>query len=629
MTIKKSITYLLIILIIGSIIFFTLYKKEEVSLYTTEKIKIGTIKQTVSETGTVKSDLGIDLSFLNSGKLKTLNFKVGDKIKEGDLIAELDFSALQINRNEVQANLDVARGNLNKLLSGATLEDIAVSKATVDQARKSYESAKKEFDKTVESSTETKKQAEKTLEDLESVDYGYIPPMRQAVITAKTNLENTRTTYQNIVDNYIENAVSISDDKLTVINTVLDIVDRTLTDDDGKDLISKKKPEYLTNTWHDYNKAIILLQTAESNLIEVENEVTNGEVSSLVSNTYFALSKTFDCLQNCYIALENSITSTDFSKAELDALKLSISSQQTIISAAIQSIQAIEQNLNSAILNLNNNLSVAQDSLANTESSLADAIIKARNALSTAEINGDKQTVLAESKVNNAFEAWQVSQAQFNKLVAQADKYDVSLLRAKIRQVEASLKSVLKKIEDSKIISSIDGIITKINFEIGEQVSGGLSVISLIKEKKFEIEVMITEADISKIKIDDKVQITLDSFGDDIKFYGSVYFIDPAETIIDGVIYYKIKIDFGTDERKIKSGMTANVTITTDEKENVLILPTRSLVNKDNDGWFARILKDGILKEEKVELGLYGDSGVVEVLSGVAEGEEAVTYIKK
>lgn len=629
MSVKKVIIALIIVAVVGTAVVFSLSNKKEDSIYTTAVVAKGAIKQTVSESGTVKADTGIDLGFLNTGKLSKLFFKVGDKINEGDVLAELDYSELLIKKEEAGANLDVAKGNLNKLLSGATIEEISVSKAGVEQAYRAYESVKNELTKTKESVELSVTQAEKTLKDLESKSDLDITPVEQAVEIARTSYENTKKTYQNSVDNYLSSALILSEDKISVMNNVLDVLFVLIDDEDLDSNLSVKNRIYLENTVSDYNRARELLSSANNSLLIAKKDSSNGNVKKLVSDTFLALSKTFDALRNCYMALENSITSSSFTSAELDATKTDIGNQQTITSAAISSIQSIEQSLSGAILAYDNNVSSAEANLTNAEAAYSDALTKARNNYSSLKISSEQQIVSAESRVNNAFEAWQLSQAQFESLTAKASQYDISLSQAKIRQAEASLNAIKRQVENSIIVSPLGGVITKINFDLGEQVSVNMPVISIITEKKFNIDVMITEVDIAKIKNEDKAQVTLDSFGEDVKFYGTVEFVDPAETIIDGVIYYKTVIGFDYDGREIKSGMTANVAITTDERENALMLPIRGIVDRGLDGKFARILKDGILKEEKVELGLYGDGGMVEVLSGVSEGDLVVTYINE
>ena len=98
------------------------------------------------------------------------------------------------------------------------------------------------------------------------------------------------------------------------------------------------------------------------------------------------------------------------------------------------------------------------------------------------------------------------------------------------------------------------------------------------------------------------------------------------------MIYYKVKIEAKFDKEysnQVKPGMTANVIITTEEKDNALVVPSRAIVDKNGEGKFIRILEAGVLKEIPVKVGLRGDDGIVEVVSELAEGIEVITYVKK
>src|SRR3989339_669565 len=581
------------------------------TVYTTVLVQKGNILQTVSETGTVKAVNELNLSFLNTGKLEKIYYKVGDSVKSGAVLAELDYSSLATNREEAQANLDVARANLNKLLAGATKEDIVVAEASTRQAQITYELAKKELEKVRNTVDENIAQSKKTYSDLVS----------------KT--DEDITTHEQSIDNYKESAFTIVEDKLTIANNALDVSDRTINDEDGEDKIGIKEQIYVTNTKNTYTEGLALLAIANSALISTKLNDTAENVSDLTSKTLNVLNKTYSSLQNCFNALENSVTSSSFTQSYLDTLKSGITTQQTLVNTAISQIQTAKQNLDGAILAYTTNTDTAKSTLEKAEVAYSDAVKNARNNLFDAEFAGEQSMTAAESKIDTALEAWQVSVAQENKVKATANKYDITLSQAKIRQSEAAISNINQQIENSIIKAPIDGQITKLDFEIGEQVMSGTNVVSILGGNNFEIEVLISEADIAKVNKGDKSIITLDSFGDDIEFIGFVEFIEPAETKVQDVIYYKVIVVFDSGEYEIKSGMTANVVVTTQEKNDVLVVPSRAVIDKNGDGKVVRVLKNNEIQEKQVTIGLRGDEGVIEILSGLNEGEEVVTYIQK
>ena len=626
---KRIYIFIGIALIIGAVVFFLVSKKKTI-IYTTAKVERGNIVQTVSETGTVKSENELNLSFANSGKVNIINNKVGDTVKAGQVLAELDPASLNIKKQEATAGLEVAKSNLNKLLNGATSQDIAIARANVSQAQKSYNAAVSDLDKTKKTVNEGINQAQKSVNDLLSSANTTITPVEKSITTAQINLDNAKKVYQKDLDDGIENAVLTVSDKLTVVNNALDILNTAITDENSKNLISVKNPTYLVTTKGQYANAITYLAIAKTSLVTAKADKSSANVQSAVDDAWKTVNEANKALQNCYSALENSITASSFTQASLDALKASINQQQGLVNVAVSSIQNVKQALDNAVLNYNTKISVAEDGLAQAQSNYSDAVNRAKNALATAKISGDQQINSAKSRVDSANEGQLIAQAQLAKVLAPANRNDVDLLQAQIQQAEANLSSIAKMVDDNKIKSPIDGVVTQVNYKIGEQATPGKTAFAVLGENTFRVEVLISEADISKLKIGQNVNITLDSYGDNVKFNGAVSFIEPAETVIQEVVYYKIIILF-TDKNisyTIKSGMTANIIITTDKKDNVLMITNRAIIDRATGEKFVRVLSSNQqVTEKNVTLGIKGDDGLVEILTGINEGDNVVTKI--
>jgi multidrug efflux pump subunit AcrA (membrane-fusion protein) len=102
-----------------------------------------------------------------------------------------------------------------------------------------------------------------------------------------------------------------------------------------------------------------------------------------------------------------------------------------------------------------------------------------------------------------------------------------------------------------------------------------------------------------------------------------VFYIAPAETDTAGVISYLVKISFDKPDARLKSGLTANITIQTKQDNNVLILPQYAILQNDN-GTFVETPVGNITTTTPVTLGIQDQNGNVEVLSGVTEGERVI-----
>lgn len=609
---KKIALMLTAIIVIGGAGYFIFGRKEKTE-YVTAKVERGKITQTVSETGTVKASSKIDLNFLANGKIAEILVKEGDKVKEGDALAKLDYGGLIIKEREAQANLD-------KLLGGAAPVDIAVAQAGVEQAKSAYASALDSLEKTKKTTEENIRQAQKTLNDLTAKTANDVTTYEQAVAVAQTSLENTKNTYQKSIDNSRASLLTAIESKSAVANTALDNINTVVTDKDAESTLSVKNISYLAYTKDSRAEASVLLATANAGLALAKIDSAGAKLDKATGDALAALNKTLSSLNYCYKALENSISSSAFSQTELDTYKININTQIININTAISAVETVKQNLDSAVLAYNTNVAGSEKNLAQAQTNLDNAVITARNGLATAQTSGAEQIAKAQAGTSSAYEAWKVAEAQLNKIKAPARAEDVVA-------AQAALDSIKKQIEDSIIKTPADGTITKINYEIGEQPASGSAFISMLGDNHFGIEVLVSEADIAKVKKGDKAEITLDAFGPEEKFSGQIFFIEPAETVVQDVIYYKIEVGFDAGDRGVKSGMTANVNVITAEKNNVLIMPARAIVEKEG-GKYVRILSNKKISESAVEIGLRGDGGMVEVLSGVNKGDEAVTFIK-
>jgi RND family efflux transporter MFP subunit len=299
---------------------------------------------------------------------------------------------------------------------------------------------------------------------------------------------------------------------------------------------------------------------------------------------------------------------------------------------AISAVQTADYNFRNSLLTYSNNVASASDALKQAQANLQDATSNARNALATAQISGNQQIALSKAKMDNARESLDLAQTQLNKVRTPARSEDLSLAQAQVDQANSALSLIRKQISDNILKAPMDGQISKINYDIGEQLSGAKLPLSMITENNFEIEIDISESDISKLQLNNQATITFDAFGEAKKFNGIVYFIEPASTIIQGVTYYKVKVkltDTADYLKDVKEGMTANVTISTATKDNVLMVPRRSIVDK-NDSHILRVMTDDKNYQEiPVELGLSGDEGMIEIISNqVKEGDPIVISIK-
>ena len=562
--------------------------------------------------------------------MKELYVAVGDLVEEGQVLAELDYGSWLIKRDEAQAALNIAQINQDKLIKGALPEDIAVLESQLRQAESAYRSAQVDLDQSKKIVSENRRQAEKTLNDLRASESEVPMPIKQAIKIAETNLDNTKKNGQQTINNSKELLLSSLDYNLSVLRSSLDSVQRIVSDEDIKHVFSVQNYVYKTEVFNLYQQAIDHWPEIESKVRALRSNSDNIEEVS--NHLLSSLQDTFYLLEVCFYALENTITSFDFTQITLDNFKNIINTNKNQINASISNLQNSNFNYSNSILAYHTNLSSAQDALRQAQVNLSDAISKAEDNLRLIIVSGEQQTSLAEGRLDSAQKAYDLARINLNRLKTPANIDDRKLAQSQLDQAMSNLEMIEKQIEENQIKAPIVGQVTKINYEIGEQISGLDPVISLLTENNFEIEIYVAESDISKLEINNEALITFDALDDDYQLLGRVYFIEPAATSISDVIYYKVKIELDlsdSDFSLIKSGMTAKVDIITNFKKQVFTLPLRAVLSRDNGDRYVRVLEGKDLKEVSVQVGLSGDQGLVEVISNeLQEGDLIVTLIK-
>lgn len=189
---------------------------------------------------------------------------------------------------------------------------------------------------------------------------------------------------------------------------------------------------------------------------------------------------------------------------------------------------------------------------------------------------------------------------------------------------KANVSNLQSQLAKSIVYSPISGVVVKQNSKVGEIASPSVVLMSVISDSKYESEANVPEADIAKIKVGNKAEVTLDAYGSDVVFGATVSKIDPAETMLDGVATYKTTLSFDKDDSRIKSGMTANTDIFGEKRENVLFIPGRTITTKDKIKTVTLIEGDET-REVVITTGIRGSSGDVEVTSGLKEGDKIKT----
>ncbi len=164
------------------------------------------------------------------------------------------------------------------------------------------------------------------------------------------------------------------------------------------------------------------------------------------------------------------------------------------------------------------------------------------------------------------------------------------------------------------------GVVTKMDLKVGAIASANVSEAAMVSSGVFQIESFVPEVNIALIEVGDKAEILLDAYGSDAIFTATIISIDPAETVRDGVSMYRSLLQFSKADTRVKSGMTANVVITTDKREGVISIPQGIVIERGGKK-YVPVMVGKETEEREIKTGAFSSHGEVEVLEGLVEGD--------
>lgn len=328
-------------------------------------------------------------------------------------------------------------------------------------------------------------------------------------------------------------------------------------------------------------------------------------------------------------------------------LLISINSERVLVNATLASWQT-----EIATLNQNNVDKVTADSLADlsiVSKYLSDII----NILTTLQINtsANSATVAADTSlvvsgkanvdatyttltsysqaVKSANASLTQAQASLSLKQMPARPEDVDIASAQVLSAESGVLSARVALNNTVLSAPTNGTITQVDIKLGEQAMAMKEIMILQNVGDLHAEALVSEADIATVAVGQPIDNTFDALGPDQHFTTAVLTVNPASTIVSGVVNYKVT---GSLEKipGVKPGMTDNMTIMVAEKKGVLAVPSSAVVNKNNQK-YVKVIDDSKKKtyhEVSVATGLEADGGLTEIISGLSAGQEIVTYLK-
>lgn len=283
----------------------------------------------------------------------------------------------------------------------------------------------------------------------------------------------------------------------------------------------------------------------------------------------------------------------------------------------------------------------------------------------------ESQFVSTESNFNRnkkLFEQGVISQAEFENLQAQylvakaevqAAKQTVNAAKYNVYSAQASLSEASKNLSRTTIVSPSDGVISKLNVEVGERVAGasqfgsGTEIMRIADIAEMEVLASVSENEVVRLSINDTAVVEVDAYPNK-KFKGIVTEIANSATVTgvntDQVSNFNVTIlilsssykDMIPEDAKnyspFRPGMSASVDISTESVSQVISVPVQSVTTRENLGDTAKkpsntakedisecvfVVENGVVIAKKVKTGIQNNE-FIQILEGLKKDEKVV-----
>ena len=280
-------------------------------------------------------------------------------------------------------------------------------------------------------------------------------------------------------------------------------------------------------------------------------------------------------------AVSASRAGTADAQAKLLQAKSTVESQQAGVSGAQANLAVLKAERDDAMSALQQQQALANAGViskrdyevAQTTFRTADA----RYNQAAAQLN---QAIVNEKMSSGAGQAQAEAQLQQSQAQIEQSQAQVKQAEAQVQQAQAALSVAEVNLSHTTITSPIDGVVVSRDINVGQTVAASLSAPTLFTIAndltKMQVIANIDQADIGLVEQAKTAIFGVDAFPGK-EFKGTVQQMRLNPQNVQNVVTYNVVMDVDNPEQKLKPGMTANLTITIDERNNVLKVPNATL----------------------------------------------------
>lgn len=574
----------------------------------TATVARGNVTQTVTVSGSVNAAAQVKVAFKPTGRISEILVKVGDAVTAGQPLARLDPLDLQFAVKQAEVNRLSAQAKLDQTTAGASAEDIALAKNSVDTAEKTL--------------AETRRG---TANDLAAAQQSFTK-LKAAYASDQNAFSLLATAVASDVELY---ARSLDSMRSILSQATIDTAVRSTADMTTAKTAIGQADSALVNAQAvasgQLNATLIEWKAARDNVIsswlQFDDAVLRGTDTSGATSGYRSAQTAYaTAAQRLTAALDsvaasvssasanittaqNSLnTATSRTDYELDRVRGTLTGFQTTAATESQRATAIR-----------NKVSQAGTSLATVTDAVGGSYVNAQQAAETA-----KQK--AAQAVNAQENALRSAELSFQKTTATPKQTDIALAYASVQLADLSLEKARSDLAGATLRSPAAGVVAQVANQVGEAPANPFAVVAMTAT--IVLHGTIGEADVAKLKLGQVATLVVDAIGSSTRLTGKVTALDPVATIQQGVPVFGVDVAIDRPDPAVRPGMTGTATVIIANKQGVLTVPNLAIRTVSGQR-VVQVMRGGAPAETQARFGI-GNDTVTEVVSGLEEGDAVV-----
>ncbi|MEX0749479.1 MAG: biotin/lipoyl-binding protein [Dehalococcoidia bacterium] len=577
---------LLVVAFSAAAVYYFFVREEATVARATEDIPVErkTISATLLISGVADAQLNSDLVFQSSGKVASVNVKIGDEVREGQVLAAMESDDFANNVASAQTSQRTAQLRLQDLLDGSTDADLAAAFQAVETARAALVKAGNDRTELIDGASAA---------DLAAAE--------QAVESARSQLATAQSNQQQLIDGADDAEVIGAEAAVTAAETALTSAENALASA-GNSVVSAAAA--LKNAQVLYcgaDGAPAFCGAYPAPISGADGSYLDGQLAG--ANASAAL--TVISSNSAYL---NAVNTRDSAEASVDSAENALESAEAKLAALEDGPSSTDRAAVDAAV------AAAQASLRAAEEKLADA-----RAGATPE-----QLATADAAVSSAEASFASAEARYDEALDGPTANAIAQAQEAVRTAALSVVAAEIRLEEAQIIAPFDGTVAAVNITAGE-FFGPANVdpaIILLTPDRMHLEMDISESDYQSVEVGQSGVALFDAGG---VYPFTISEIGLAPTQNQGVVTYKVKADLVVGASRPSPGMNARGQITTESKPDVLTVPPRAIRN-NGQAQVVDARRDGTVQEVVVTTGL-SDQNNVEILTGLQDGDIVVAPV--